>query len=116
MQKTGPWNRSGRSGLIAGNLNVELDEYHAVKRDFILPVASRNDGRREDLYFEECLLLVGSERVLGLIARTSTNYHGHKALEIIAKEHLRNSCGRADGPITDVQVRTNNDESLAQSR
>src|SRR5712692_2459462 len=99
-------NVTGRYNLIAGTLNVELDEPHSVRCDFTLPVASRNDGRREDLYFEECLLLIGSKRVPALIARTSTNYHGCKVLEIMAAEHLRNSRGLGDRDIINVQVRT----------
>jgi CTP-dependent riboflavin kinase len=102
---------TGRSDLIAGTLNVELDEPHAVRRDYTLHAASRNDGRREDLYFEECLLLIGSKRVPALIARTSTNYHGQKVLEIMAAEFLRSSHGLCDGDVIKVQVRGDEKEN-----
>jgi CTP-dependent riboflavin kinase len=104
---------TGRADLIAGTLNVEVDELHKLRCDFTLPAVSRKDGRQEDLYFEECLLLIGSKRVPALIARTSTNYHGQKVLEIMAAEHLRNSHGLEDGHIINVQVRTDSDEHLA---
>jgi len=57
-------------------------------------------------------LLIGSKRVPALIARTSTNYHGCKVLEIMAAEHLRNSHGLGDRDIINVQVRTDNEENL----
>lgn len=102
-----------RPNLIAGTLNVHLNEAHIVRRDFTLHANRRTDGRNEDLYFEECRLLLGSCKVPALIARTSTNYHGEKVLEIMAAEHIRDGYGLSDGHIIDVQVRTEDDETFA---
>lgn len=103
---------TGRAGLKAGTLNVKLEEPHFVRRDFMLPAALRRDGRREDLYFEECLLLVSQKIVPALIARTSTNYHGCAVLEVMAEEHIRNMYGLRDNDIIQVQVRTDDEENL----
>ena len=103
---------TGRANLLAGTLNVELEEPHSVRHDFTLHATSRNDGRYEDLYFEECSLLIGLKKVPALIARTSTNFHGNEVLEIMAAEHLRDNQGLGDGHTIGVQVRTDKGENL----
>jgi CTP-dependent riboflavin kinase len=103
---------TGRRDLIAGTLNVRLDEPHSVKRDYTLLQASRDDGRREDLYFEECLLLIGLKRVPALIARTSTNYHGCTVVEIMSAQHLRNNYELNDEDIINIQVRSADGENF----
>jgi CTP-dependent riboflavin kinase len=102
---------TGRPDLVEGTLNVKLNEPHVLRPDFALPAASRND-RNEDLYLEECLLLINSDKVPALIARTSTNFWGRETLEIMASVHLRHTYRLNDEDIIRVQVRTESTETL----
>jgi CTP-dependent riboflavin kinase len=95
---------TGCSGLRPGTLNVELDAPHELRVDATLYRKDRADGRNEDLYFERCHLMLGESKVPAWIARTNTNFHGKKMLEIMAEEPLRERYGLKDNDCIDVQI------------
>ena len=90
--------------LVPGTLNVKLDQDHEVRPDFTLRMECREDMRPEDLYLERCWLLIGDDRVRALIARTSTNYHGPRVLEIMAEQRLRTTYALAKESELQVEV------------
>jgi CTP-dependent riboflavin kinase len=92
----------GRPDLHEGTLNVRLSVPHKVTAHYTLPRAENN--RAETLYFERCVLFVGEHVIPGLIARTSTNFHGPKVLEVMADVHIRRTCGLNDGDAVSVEV------------
>jgi hypothetical protein len=72
--------------LHPGTLNVKLDaNSHTLRPDFKLHRDERSDKavRHEDLGFECCRLVTEGGSLKALIARTSTNYHGDRVLEIM---------------------------------
>ena len=88
--------------LVRGTLNVELDEPHELRHDFILPQEQNN--RPEHLYFESCTLLIAGERLDAVIAPTSTNFHGSAVIEIMTIEHLKTTRGLKDGDSVDIEI------------
>jgi CTP-dependent riboflavin kinase len=97
---------TGYDRLKEGTLNVRLDAPHRLRRDYALRREHRKDRREhdEDLYFERCVLVIGTDRVQALIARTSTNYWGPSILEIMAEEMIRDRYGLQDGDALEVEV------------
>ena len=108
---------TGYPCLKPGTLNVRLGEPHVLRHDFTLPREDRPDRqqRPENLYFESCWLLIGTDRVRALIARTSTNFHGCEVLEIMAEEKLKQHYGLQDSDCVSVEVRVDDGEPQANS-
>src|SRR5690348_10704662 len=66
-------------------LNVRLREPYVLRPTFT--IHGSKVGRNEDYHFEVCRIhdLPHFRAFLGLIMRTSTNYHGESVLEVMAE-------------------------------
>jgi CTP-dependent riboflavin kinase len=97
---------TGNYQLVEGTLNLELEVPHILRPDHKLVRENRKDrhDHDEDLFFEHCVLVIGTSRVRALIARTSTNYWGPSVLEVMAEEMLRRRYSLEDGDVLDVEV------------
>ena len=90
--------KSGLLNLVGGTLNVRLTEPYVIRHD--LTFTREEWERGEDTFFEHC-------RIRGkgaLIMRTSTNFHGDTALELMAECKLRDTYGLEDEDDFEVEV------------
>ncbi len=85
-------------------LNVRLREPYVLRPTFT--IHGSKVGRNEDYHFEVCRVhdLPHFRAFLGLIMRTSTNYHGESVLEVMAEVNLRERLGLSDGTSVEVSV------------
>jgi len=95
---------SSLKDLQPDTLNVRLTEPYVLRPTFT--ILGSEVGRDEDYHFEACSIhdLQRLRAFLGLIMRTSTNYHGESVLEVMAEVNLRERMGLSDGTSVDVSV------------
>jgi len=90
--------------LQPATLNVRLSAPYVLRPTFT--IFGNEVGRDEDFHFEVCSIhdLKRVRAFLGVIMRTSTNYHGDDVLEVMAEVNLRERLGLADGSSVELSL------------
>jgi CTP-dependent riboflavin kinase len=79
----------GMPNLVSGTLNVKLDHPHQHKPDFEFLRAEWPKPETEDWFFEKCEVSFRGKVAIGLILKTTTDYHGPTVLEIMSDKRLK---------------------------